>query len=90
MNTEASNRAPKSQKAAPEPVVLSPTLAAHYLSISRGTLYRLLDINDGPIRSTLLRKRGHERGKRLIYRDSLDTFIQVDRPPQDRDSVCPN
>ncbi|WP_346187118.1 helix-turn-helix transcriptional regulator [Rubritalea halochordaticola] len=49
--------------------------AAAYLNVSRPTLYNHLDINGGPIPSKLLKRRGYERGKRLIGKADLDAFI---------------
>jgi hypothetical protein len=42
--------------------------------IGRSTLYQLL--NDGSVRSVVLRKRGRQRGIRLISADSLRTYIE--------------
>ena len=57
------------------PKALSPKDAARYLGISRSLLYTYLDINGGPIRTKLLKRRGGIRGRRLICVDSLNAFL---------------
>lgn len=57
------------------PRAFSPKDAARYLGISRSLLYTYLDINGGPIRTKLLKRRGGLRGRRLISIDSLDAFL---------------
>jgi hypothetical protein len=42
--------------------------------IGRSTLYQLL--GDGSIKSVVLRKRGNQRGIRLISADSLRAYIE--------------
>jgi hypothetical protein len=44
-----------------------------YCGLGRGALYSL--INEGRIHSITLRKRGHERGVRLIYYPSLRDYL---------------
>lgn len=62
-------------EAAVSPKALSPKDAARYLGISRSLLYTYLDINGGPIRTKLLKRRGGIRGRRLICVDSLNAFL---------------
>jgi hypothetical protein len=59
------------------PQALSPKDAARYLGISKGLLYEYLDLNGGPIRSTLLTRRGFLRGRRIVFVESLNDFLKV-------------
>ncbi len=76
MSFKSSGYASKIGENSVSPKALSPKDAASYLGISRGLLYEYLDINGGPIKSAHLKRRGHTRGRRLVYRDSLDAFLR--------------
>jgi hypothetical protein len=48
--------------------------AVRYSGISRTTIYEL--INEGRLKSTVLRRRGNVRGIRLISLESLDAILR--------------
>ena len=88
MSKKIHSNTKSSEVARLKPKMMGVKDAAKYIGVSRATIYNHLDINGGAIGSTLIRRRGYERGRRLVYRDSLEAFVQLDRPASERLPEC--
>ena len=71
-----------------EPLALSVEAGMKISSLGRSCFYDHLDINGGQIKTSLIRKRGSRRGRRLVIYASLREFIESGIDPTQKAEVA--